>query len=238
MVNQVFSGQTTTKTQISESIEKIRTAEMPDIQKEAFGQIDKLTRKIKTKDLDDEILNDLVELIDVSEAYFLIQQIFENLEPHAKNIAPTLLPLLITKVRTGRTPNIRNLALEQIVPLVRSIKPKNIDDKILNDFIELLDIPDARFWVAQIIGLFGSRAKSTIPKLRQLLIIEECSYVDSLLYPKFSAADGIRVALTQLGIDPPPRFFVDADYCANQGLLKARMPGEMYENCNVNNCID
>ena len=243
IINESLAGQSTTKNQISENIEKIRTGATPAIQKQAIERLDKLTRKIKENDIDNEILNDFVELIDVSEGRTWVSTIFDNLGSHATGVAPKLIPLLITKIRTSKTSNIRYLAIRQIASLINNIKPENINDEILTSLVELIDVPDASFGAAGIVGTFGSRAESAIPKLLQLLITEECRYKSrdgflGMLDPKFPAIDGIRTSLKRIGAEPPLRELFTTTSCANLDVLKKQIIGEMYGNCEVNNCID
>ena len=204
--NKILAGQNMTKTQISTAIENARTGATPDIRQQAVEQLVKLTRKINSKDIDDETLNDFLELLDIPEARRGVSIIFENLESREKSVAPKLIQLLIVKARTGETALGRNQAGVQLVLSTSRIKPENIDDKTLNDIIALLDIPEdgVSSLAARSLGSLGVRAKIAAPKLAQLLITEECSYQDLWLYPKLSIADSIRAALKRMGVEPPP----------------------------------
>jgi len=70
--------------------------------------------------------------------------------------------------------------------------------KTVADLVSLLDLPVGRYWVAVSLGNLGTRAKTAIPKLQQILAEEDCLQVSK------SAAECIRFALTQMGVTPPP----------------------------------
>ncbi len=111
----------------------------------------------------------------------------------------------IERVRTAATSNSRDDAAQKLAKLTRKTDPKKVDDKTLAAIIDLLDIPDARYWVAVSLGNLGSRAKVAIPKLQALLAEEDRRKVEK------SDADGIRFALSRMGVTPPP-----PNYDANQ----------------------
>jgi hypothetical protein len=104
----------------------------------------------------------------------------------------------IEKVRNGQTSNIRCDAAEHLAVLTHDISPKEINNRTIAEIISLLDLPDARFWVAISLGNLKSRAKIATPRLMQLLVEEDCKY------EAVSTADGIRIALTRIGVKPPP----------------------------------
>jgi beta-phosphoglucomutase-like phosphatase (HAD superfamily) len=104
----------------------------------------------------------------------------------------------IEMVRTAATSNSRDDAAQKLAKLTRKIDPKKVDDKTLASIIDLLDLPDARYWVAVSLGNLGRRAKVAIPKLQALLAEEDRRKVEK------SAADGIRFALSRMGVTPPP----------------------------------
>jgi len=104
----------------------------------------------------------------------------------------------IAKVRTGATSTIRDEAAQHLAKLTREANPSEIDDKTVADLVSLLDLPVGRYWVAVSLGNLGTRAKTAIPKLQQILAEEDCLQVSK------SAAEGIRFALTQMGVTPPP----------------------------------
>lgn len=64
--------------------------------------------------------------------------------------------------------------------------------------VSLLDLPEARYWVAVSLGNVGPRARMAIPELKEILAEEDC------LKESKSAAGGIRYALTKMGVKPPP----------------------------------
>jgi hypothetical protein len=109
----------------------------------------------------------------------------------------------IEMVRTAATSNSRDDAAQKLAKLTRKIDPKKVDDKTLTSIIDLLDIPEARYWVAVSLGNLGSRAKVAIPKLQTLLAEEDRRHVSK------SAADGIRFALSRMGVTPPPPNYDD-----------------------------
>jgi hypothetical protein len=104
----------------------------------------------------------------------------------------------IEMVRTAATSNSRDDAAQKLAKLTRKIDPKKVDDKTLASMIDLLDMPDARYWVAVSLGNLGGRAKVAIPKLQALLAEEDRRNVSK------SAAGGIRFALSRMGVTPPP----------------------------------
>jgi len=104
----------------------------------------------------------------------------------------------IEKVRSGETSNIRDEAAQHLAQLTRGIDPNRVDDETVGDLVSLLDVPEARYWVAVCLGNLGPRAKIAVPKLQKILMEEDCQRVS------MSAAGGIRYALKKLGIKPPP----------------------------------
>jgi beta-phosphoglucomutase-like phosphatase (HAD superfamily) len=117
----------------------------------------------------------------------------------------------IEMVRTAATSNSRDDAAQKLAKLTRKIDPKTVDDKTIASMIDLLDMPDARYWVAVSLGNLGSRAKVAIPKLQTLLAEEDGRHVSK------SAADGIRFALSRMGVTPPPPNYYDNGAERNQG---------------------
>lgn len=109
----------------------------------------------------------------------------------------------IDMIRTAATSNSRDAAAQKLAKLTRKIAPKRVDDKTLASIIDLLDMPDARYWVAVSLGNLGGRARVAIPKLQALLAEEERRKVSK------SAADGIRFALSRMGVTPPPPSYDD-----------------------------
>lgn len=116
----------------------------------------------------------------------------------SKSQLKTQLSKTIAKVRTGSTATIRDEAAKHLAELTRGIDPHEVDDETVTDLVSLLDQPVGRYWVARCLGNLGIRAKIAIPKLQRLLPEEDCLQVSK------SAAEGIRFALTQMGVTPPP----------------------------------
>jgi len=129
-----------------------------------------------------------------SACLFLLSGTAQTGEPMSKKE----LTETIEKVRTGATSTIRDEAAQHLAELTRGINPKDIDDKTITDLVSLLDLREARYWVAVSLGNLGSRAKTAIPKLQQVLAEEDCLRVSK------SAAGAIRHALAQMGVKPPP----------------------------------
>lgn len=109
------------------------------------------------------------------------------------------LEYTIAVVRTGATSNIRNDAAKHLADLTREIAPNEIDDKIIADIVSLLDLPVGRIWVASSLANIGPPAKMAIPKLQELIIMEDCHPLAGL-----SASFAIRRALERMGVTPPP----------------------------------
>ncbi len=109
----------------------------------------------------------------------------------------------IEMIRTAATSNSRDDAAQKLAKVTRKIDPKKVDDKTLASIIDLLDMPDARYWVAVSLGNLGSRAKVAIPKLQALLAEEDRRKVEK------SDADAIRFALARMGVTPPPPSYDD-----------------------------
>ena len=106
----------------------------------------------------------------------------------------------IAKVRTGKTSEIRTEAAKHLFKLTRGADPKEVDDRTIDELASLLDNSDdsVRYWTARCIGNLGPRAKLVAPKLLKML-----PEADRLRGSKTSAS-GIRFALEQMGITPPP----------------------------------
>jgi beta-phosphoglucomutase-like phosphatase (HAD superfamily) len=115
----------------------------------------------------------------------------------------------IEMVRTAATSNSRDEAAQKLAKLTRKIHPKKVDDQTLASIIDLLDIPDARFWVAVSLGNLGKRARVAIPKLQKLLVEEDRRKVEK------SDADAIRFALSRMGVTPPPAPYEDNKHLKN-----------------------
>jgi hypothetical protein len=106
----------------------------------------------------------------------------------------------IAKINTGKGVQIQEQTAQDLFELTRK-QHQNIDDRTIRTIVSLLDAPDdsVRYWVARSLGNFGPRASMAAPKLKQLLAEAEC-----IEFGKNSAG-GIRLALEQMGITPPPR---------------------------------
>ena len=106
----------------------------------------------------------------------------------------------VANVRTGKTSTARTEAAEHLAQLTRKMNPKQIDDKTVFDIVSLLDTSEdsVRYWVARSLGNLGPRAKVAIPKLRTVLAQVDC------LRASKTSAEGIRLALRQMGVTPPP----------------------------------
>ena len=113
---------------------------------------------------------------------------------------------IIEKIKTSTTSTMqRHEAAGQLYDLTRKINAKNIDDKTLNDIIELLDIPETRVRIAASLANLKSRSKIAIPKMLQVLNDEVCDnmYVDLISRTGISAEDVIRSSLKQMGVKNP-----------------------------------
>jgi predicted ATPase len=106
----------------------------------------------------------------------------------------------IAKVRTEMTLDTRTQAAEHLANLTLRMDPSEVDDKTLGDLISLLATSEdsVRAWVAVSLGNLGPRAKKAVPKLLSILAEVDCLQVD------LSSAPAIRVALTRMGVKPPP----------------------------------
>jgi len=106
----------------------------------------------------------------------------------------------IAKVRKGETATIRTNAAEHLAELARRVAPGNLDDATLSEIVSLLDTSEdsIRLWVAGALGNLGPRAKSAAPRLLELLPQADC------LRGSMTSAGAIRLALTRMGVTPPP----------------------------------
>jgi len=105
----------------------------------------------------------------------------------------------IAKVRTGKTSATRRDAAEHLFELTRAADCE-ANDKTITELASLMELPDdsVRYWVARSLGNFGQRAKIAAPKLQKVLAEVDC------LEGSKTSASGIRFALSQMGITPPP----------------------------------
>jgi hypothetical protein len=105
----------------------------------------------------------------------------------------------MTKVRSGKTSSARTKSAEHLFKLTRTTHQK-VDDKTITELASLLDLSDdsVRYWVARSLGNFGHRARMAVPKLQKVLDEVDC------LQGSKTSASGIRFALNEMGITPPP----------------------------------
>jgi hypothetical protein len=106
----------------------------------------------------------------------------------------------VTTVRTGKDSTVRTDAAQHLFELTRGIRAKQLDDESIAEIASLLDGSDdsVRYWVARCLGNFGARARIAVPKLMGLLPKADCLTGDK------TSASGIRFALEQMGVAPPP----------------------------------
>jgi hypothetical protein len=116
------------------------------------------------------------------------------------NVLQDELRQTMQKVREGQTTATRTEAAENLSGITRRMDPRDVDEKMITDLTHLLDSPDdsVRYWVARSLGNLGTRAKASIPALEKLLPKADC------LQGSKTSASGIRLALTQIGVTPPP----------------------------------
>jgi hypothetical protein len=104
----------------------------------------------------------------------------------------------IEKVRTGESPMARQNAGYALYQSTIDLDPKEIDDETLNDMVSLLDIPEAKSWVASALGNLKSRAKVAIPKLLKMIAEEDCNGRRDII-----SAQAFRLALIKIGVEVP-----------------------------------
>jgi hypothetical protein len=112
------------------------------------------------------------------------------------------IKLTIDKVRSGETREGRTDAAEHLASLVQNLSNKQIAEIPVAEITSLLNSSDdsVRYWVATALGNIGPAAKSAVPELEKLLPQADC--VNGVI----TSADGIRYALTRMGVKPaPPR---------------------------------
>jgi hypothetical protein len=111
---------------------------------------------------------------------------------------------MIAKVRTMSVPSTaRTDAAQAISQLTKQIDPKKVDDKTLKDLVSLLDTPDysVLLWVSAALGHLGPRAEMAVPALLRVIHETDCPVIATGVLP----SDAARVALTRIGVLPPPR---------------------------------
>jgi len=106
----------------------------------------------------------------------------------------------MVRVRSDKTVDARTEAAEHLASLTQKIGGKGVTEALVADMTSLLDSPDdsVRYWVARALGNLGPAAKSAAPKLEELLPKADC------VNGTITSASGIRYALIQMGIKPPP----------------------------------
>src|SRR5580658_9911132 len=97
----------------------------------------------------------------------------------------------IRRVRRTTGPNERTAAAEHLRDIVLATRAGEIDDPTIHDLASLLDIrlDSVRYWIAEALGHFDSRAQFAAPELRRILAGEECVIAES------SSQDMIRQIL-------------------------------------------
>jgi hypothetical protein len=85
--------------------------------------------------------------------------------------------------------------------IVLSTDPNVIDDRAIRSLVSLLDLQNdaTRYWVAEAIGHFGSRARFASPKLLDFLNKRECVIAET------SSVSMIRSTLERIGTPEPER---------------------------------
>lgn len=125
---------------------------------------------------------------------------FANPFPPGTQESVLKLKVTIQKVRTEPTLALRTKAAQHLADLTESMDPQLVDELALAQMIALLDSPEdsVRAWVAGSIGFLGPRAKSAAPRLLKLL--PEADKLPGSL----TSSPAIRLALTRIGVPPPP----------------------------------
>lgn len=113
---------------------------------------------------------------------------------------------LLNKIRSGTSTNARADAAEEMAHWLRGENLLSVSEKDISDISELLfDKNDAvRFWAAVSIGHIGPRARFVASRVQKALTEVECVRVNGVS-PSFSSAQGMRYALSQLGVTPIDR---------------------------------
>jgi hypothetical protein len=130
----------------------------------------------------------------------LVGSRFNNAYAKDNSMLMCQLSKTLEKVRAGKSVTIRTNAAERLSNIAHDVDPKLVDDKTLLDIVSLLDTHEdsVRFWVAGALGNLGPRAKAAVPKLLELLPEVDC------IRGSLTSAASIRVALTRIGVTPPP----------------------------------
>jgi hypothetical protein len=106
----------------------------------------------------------------------------------------------IAAVRTSGSVTTRTKAAEHLASMTEGNNGNKIDGNTIADVISLLDAKDdsVRYWVAITLGNIGPRANGAVPQLEKILGAIDCLQADK------TSAQGIRYALTRMGVTPPP----------------------------------
>ena len=106
----------------------------------------------------------------------------------------------IQLVRSAEGSNSRVDAAEQLRNLVFGTDASGIDDGTIHAVASLLEFNNdaTRYWIAEALGHFGSRASFAVPKLLSILKEEECVIKET------SSEGVIRDTLERIG-QPAPR---------------------------------
>jgi len=106
----------------------------------------------------------------------------------------------LADARTSATSTARTAAAERLFALTGKMNPNDVNDKTIVDLMSLLAGSDdsTRYWAARSLGVLGPRAKIAVPILQSTLTEVDC------LPGSKTSASGIRFALLQIGITPPP----------------------------------
>lgn len=106
----------------------------------------------------------------------------------------------VVGVKQGKSATIRTDAAQQLAELTEKVDPKTVDDTTIKELICLLDSTEdsVRLWIAASLGNLGPRAKAAAPKLLELLPEAD------RLRGSLTSAPAIRLALTRIGVNPPP----------------------------------
>lgn len=107
---------------------------------------------------------------------------------------------IIAKVRSEKTVDARTDAAEHLATLTQQLNGHEVAEPLVGEIAALLDSPDdsVRYSVATALGNIGPSARAAIPKLLEMLPTADC------LNGPITSASGIRYALIQMGVKPPP----------------------------------
>jgi hypothetical protein len=85
--------------------------------------------------------------------------------------------------------------------VILAANANDIDDATIHATGSLLDTryDSVRYWIAEALGYFGSRAQFAAPKLREILSERECVVAETSSVPM------IRLTLEKIGTPVPPK---------------------------------